>query len=156
VGQFLARWATALFIPMTYLEFIAVLCFYGIIIALTAVASRFAVVPAEISEAKSKSEEMFRKKLRSSPTTMITAIVSTVVELGFGVVGFIGMFFLWHFAPYIFAAAIFYKVFLSPCFDSSWFVENQWQMMLYHIEFILDGVILMLVFFGPGKHLFFN
>ena len=78
------------------------------------------------------------------------------VGIGFGAVGFIGMFFLWHVAPYLFAAAIFFKVFLSPCVTKFWEITNVWEMMCSHTEHILDGVILMLVFFGPARHLFFQ
>ncbi len=137
---------------MTQLQWIALLCAYVVVVALGFVAGRFVVLPTEVNDAKLRAEKELKRKIQSNPLVILV----NLLEMGLGAVGFVGMFFLWHLAPYLFAAAIFCKVFLPPYPATSWHAASGWQMMLFHVEFILDGAILVIAFFGPARHLFFQ
>lgn len=130
---------------------------------INSVASKFANLtsaPSEIRQARSKSEELLKETIRSYPTANLKVNAAFFILVNLAVwscalVGFVGMFFLWHVAPYFFAAAVFCKVFMLPFVERAWYVSNRWAMPFSHLECMLDEVILMLVFFGPARHLFF-
>jgi hypothetical protein len=115
-------------------------------------AGRFAQPVAEITNAKSKSEEIFKRKIKPHP---IPVIIGNGFILGCGLVGFIGMFFLWYIAPFLFAVSIVGKHFSGPYLQVFWSIKNGWETLLGSLELFMDGVILTLVFFGPARPLFF-
>lgn len=77
-------------------------------------------------------------------------LVSTLVM---GLMGFVGMFFFWSPARYIYLIAVVYKILLMLPIVS-WQVHTNWEECFGETELFLDGVILTLCFLGPAKYLF--
>jgi hypothetical protein len=79
------------------------------------------------------------------------ASYSTIIICGF--VGFLGMFFLWPPAPWLFGIYVIGMMFASPFF--SYTVMTGTEGLFDSLEIFLEAVILTLIFFGPAKELFF-
>jgi len=72
---------------------------------------------------------------------------------GAGLIGFVGMIFLWSPSRYMFSGAIILKNLTLPFLNQM--LNNTGGMtMLCEFEFFLEGVIVTLCIFGPVKELF--
>jgi hypothetical protein len=86
---------------------------------------------------------------------VVTFLIIGISCLLAGVVGFVGMFFFWPQAPFIYFSGVASKILFSPLLP----VKNPrtvWENMCGEIELFLDGLLMALVFFGPAKNLFFQ
>ena len=135
---------------MTQKQFFMVLCCYGLVVILGFVAEKFGSLPDHVISAKPNRMDILSRK---SKFYLGVFTLTNVLVIGCGVTGFIGMFFLWRFAPWLFVAGIAGKVMLFR--TTFWKVRSGLEDMFSEIELLLDGVILTLVFFGPARHFFF-
>ncbi|MBI3850479.1 MAG: hypothetical protein HY298_09465 [Verrucomicrobia bacterium] len=136
---------------MTQQQFNVLLCVYALVVTLGFVVGKFVLLPDHVVSAKPNRMDILRGK--SKFYLAVFTLANTLV-IGCGVVGFIGMFFLWQFAPWLFAGSITGKIFLFP--TTFWNVRSGLDHMVNEIELLLDGIILTLVFFGPARNLFFG
>jgi len=92
-------------------------------------------------------------QLLPSSQYSISYLVVAIVNGVFIPLGVIGMFCLWPLARYIWiiGLAAFY---LGTLLLVPWLVLSKWAALLGEIEFLLEGVILVLIFAGPAKDLF--
>jgi hypothetical protein len=136
---------------MTRQQFNVLLYVYALVVTLGFVVGKFVLLPDHVVSAKPNRMDILRRK--SKFYLGVFTLTNTLV-IGCGAVGFIGMFFLWQFTPWLFAGSIAGKIFLFP--TTFWKVRSGLDDMLSEIELLLDGVILTLVFFGLARHLFFG
>lgn len=135
---------------MTRQHFIILLLVYGAVVFLGVMAGKVSRLPDQVQSAKPNRMEILKQ--RSRIYVGLFAITSILVVIC-GIVGFLGMFFFWRFAPWIFGLGVFVKtLFFRTVF---WKVQSGLEHMFNELELLLDGVVLTLVFFGPAKQLFF-
>ena len=132
---------------MTYKQFILLLCLYACLVGGGPAAEKFLALPRE---AKPNRNDLFGQR---SKLFLATYVTTNGLLIGCGIVGFVGMFFRWNLAPWLFALGIACKNLVGPYFN--WTVRSSWEQMCDNLELLLDGAILTLVFFGPARHLFF-
>ena len=70
-----------------------------------------------------------------------------------GLVGLVGMFFLWRPGLYIFFIAVCVRTLASPL-AATWQAVTGWNSLFDDLGLLLEGVIFGIAFFGPAKHLF--
>jgi hypothetical protein len=140
----------AAIVHMTQQQFIALLCVYGIVVILAFVTEKFTPLPVHVSSAKPNRAEILKRKPKAY--LGLFALTAALV-IGCTIIGFVGMFFFWHVAPWIFACGVAGQILLFPAVF--WSVQSGLVHRLNELELLLDGVILILVFFGPARQLFF-
>ena len=80
------------------------------------------------------------------------SVVSSAFLLTF-IVGLIGLYFLWPLAPYLFTAGFLGKLadsIIIPIRNE----KNQFERFLEELQFLFEGFLLAILFFGPARHLF--
>jgi len=134
---------------MTHLQFTALLCMYGVVIALSFAAEKFDLLPSHVSRAKPNRLEILKRKPRVYFWLLgLTVAIGGCCEIA----GFVGMFFFWHYAPLLFACGVACRALLFQSF--CWSVQSGLEHMFNELEFLVIGVILALVFLGPAGQFF--
>ncbi|HEY5042530.1 MAG TPA: hypothetical protein VIK53_11060 [Verrucomicrobiae bacterium] len=136
---------------MTHYQFIILQCVYVVAVLSGVAASKFAALPPHVVAAKPNRTELLKQK--SKAYLGVFLILNTLVVVA-GVVGFVGMLFLWPASPWIFAGGIAGKLIFFPAF--TWKVKSGLEDRLAELELFLDGVFVAFIFFGPARHLFFQ
>ena len=128
-------------------HFILLLCVYGFVVILDLVASK----SRQEHAAALNFEAILKSKPRNYLWLMVLALGLIMVS---GLIGFIGLFLFWHLAPWIFAFAMIGKIAfqdeLSPLKSTS-----ALRRAVDVLEFLFEGIILVLVFVGPARRWFF-
>ena len=102
----------------------------------------------------SKQMEHATKCLKSESKFFLFAYGSVgTFEILAGLIGFVGMFFLWGFSPFLFFSATAAKLLGPLCISSR--SRSGWNQLLNDAEYFFDGTLFVIIFFGPAKHLFF-
>jgi len=135
---------------MTYQQLILILCGYALVVAGGFLVGKIVPLPDHVERAKPNRKEILAQK---SKLYLGVFTITSCLVVGAGIVGFIGLFFRWHLAPWIFAGSLAGKILLFP--SVFWKVRSGLEDMFSDLELLLDGVILTLVFFGPARPLFF-
>jgi len=134
---------------MTATQFIALLCLYLAVVAFNFISGRLAPLPEHVVKAKPNRQEILRQRSR---VYLAGCLVANVLVMACGIVGILGMFLFWRFAPWLFGGAVIGKILLFRL--PFWKVSSGLESMLSELELFLDGVILTLAIFGPARHLF--
>jgi hypothetical protein len=121
-------------------------------VSLHAALTRFTSLP-ENRPRKNEHAEFLASKTIPKWYALLCFVVTSFTLLG-GIVGFVGLFILWKRAPVIYCSALFGKIFLKPLFNPVVVSQNCWEELSATVEYVLDGFIMALIFFGPAKHLF--
>ena len=92
--------------------------------------------------------------LPNSTPLIVFGLVYLLFVFGLYLLGVIGMFYLWPLARYIWIAGITMDILMHPFIP--WQVAIGWTMFFGRIEALLTGGILVLIFAGPAKDLFYK
>jgi len=133
---------------MTYIPFALLLTAYVILVASDYIAGALPIHPDRVRIDAVKEHLTNRPKL----FVAIYGIASSIFIILF-ISGLIGLYFLWAFAPYLFLAGLIGK-FADSIVIPVKNERNQLERILEEIQFLLEGFLLAILFFGPAKHLF--
>jgi hypothetical protein len=135
---------------MTYTQFLILLCVFALNGLLSNLVGEFVPLPDSAKAVKMDWKKYLKNK--SKVYLAIFMFVNVFIVLTW-FIGFIGMAFLWHLAPWIFACAeassLIFSQLVAPLV-----IETVWKIALSGMQMLLTGVILTLIFFGPAGHCF--
>jgi hypothetical protein len=134
---------------MTRQAFILLLCVYGLVVVAGFVADKFILMPDRRGSTERNLMEIFRRK----PALVPLVVFFTAPIFVCSIIGYVGLFFFWRMAPWIFAFGTIGRILLN--FKLAQKSPNDLQSVLNVLELILVGFILALVFVGPVNRFFF-
>ena len=139
---------------MSYRNFIILLITYLLIVLGTMLCERFGYLPPEAAKVKPRIREDLDRERRGE----FHAIgLTNVLILIIGLAGFVGLFFLWPPARWLFGASILANIVIGKIFSfPRYVVRSPVAEVFVELEFFLGGVIVSLIFFGPARTLFLD
>lgn len=124
---------------------------YGAFVTLLLIYAGFVIV-----DLFGDGREGWRISARERPTKSFNRVgkaLFAIYGIGFvlaALVGYVGMFFLWDLAPFLFAIGLICKnIYFSPPSPSSAFRNG-----IVNLETFYEGFLVALLFFGPARELF--
>ena len=134
---------------MTKYSFRIALIIYSMIHILGQIGYRFAAseIPPEVYKAQ--------WELLGAYPSFSTWLVSVIVLI-LNLVGVVGMFFFWSRARLLFLVSVAAQLILIPFFLPSWSAINWYQSLYHQSMFLMNGIIIGILFIPSARPLFVN